>query len=46
MLLNETIELGVVRSFMVEGLKSALVGLRWLSFEAWISRVDHELREA
>ena len=42
-LLNEAIELGVVRSFIAEGLKSSLVGLRWLSFEAWMSRTDHEL---
>jgi len=28
MLLNEAAELGAVRGFMVEGLKSALVGLR------------------
>ncbi|KAJ8433988.1 hypothetical protein Cgig2_012681 [Carnegiea gigantea] len=44
-LLNEAVELGVVRGFMAEGLKSALVGLRWSSFEVWMSCVDHELRE-
>ncbi|KAJ8426858.1 hypothetical protein Cgig2_006533 [Carnegiea gigantea] len=33
MLLNEVVELGVIRGFMVEGLKLALVGLRWSSFE-------------
>ena len=33
MLLNEAIELSVVRGFIVEGLKSALMGLRWSSFE-------------
>ncbi|KAJ8450452.1 LOW QUALITY PROTEIN: hypothetical protein Cgig2_002137 [Carnegiea gigantea] len=41
-LLNEAIELSVVHGFMAEGLKSALVGLRWLSFEAWMSYVDNE----
>ncbi|KAJ8448911.1 hypothetical protein Cgig2_030767 [Carnegiea gigantea] len=46
MLLNEAIALGVARDFMAEGLKSALVGLRWSSFEVWMSCVDHELREA
>ncbi|KAJ8420553.1 hypothetical protein Cgig2_014916 [Carnegiea gigantea] len=46
MLLNEAVELGVVRGFMAEGLKSALEGLRWSSFEFWMSCVDHELREA
>ncbi|KAJ8429990.1 hypothetical protein Cgig2_033915 [Carnegiea gigantea] len=34
MLLNEAIELGVVHGFIAEGLRSALVGLRWSSFEA------------
>ncbi|KAJ8434807.1 hypothetical protein Cgig2_033529 [Carnegiea gigantea] len=46
MLLNEAVELGVVHGFIVEGLKSALVGLRWLSFKVWMSCVDHVLREA
>ncbi|KAJ8452431.1 hypothetical protein Cgig2_000020 [Carnegiea gigantea] len=46
MLLNEAMELGVVHGFMAEGLRSALVGLRWSNFEVWMSRVDHELREA
>ena len=45
-LLNEAVELGMASSFMAEGLKSALVGLRWSSFEVWMSCVDHELREA
>ncbi|KAJ8420107.1 LOW QUALITY PROTEIN: hypothetical protein Cgig2_011977 [Carnegiea gigantea] len=31
---------------MAEGLKSALVGLRWSSFEVWMSCVNHKLREA
>ncbi|KAJ8438013.1 LOW QUALITY PROTEIN: hypothetical protein Cgig2_029994 [Carnegiea gigantea] len=43
MLLNEAIERVC---FMAEGLKLALVGPGWSSFEAWMSRVDHELREA
>ncbi|KAJ8432241.1 hypothetical protein Cgig2_007642 [Carnegiea gigantea] len=46
MLLNEAIELGVVRYFMAEGLKSALVDLRWSSFEVWMSRIDDEVKEA
>ncbi|KAJ8445629.1 hypothetical protein Cgig2_018570 [Carnegiea gigantea] len=46
MLSNMTVELGVVRGFMAEGLKSALVGLRWSSFEVWMSCVNHELKEA
>jgi len=46
MLLNEAVELGVVHGFIAEGLKSALAGLRWSSFEVWMSCVDHELREA
>ncbi|KAJ8452514.1 hypothetical protein Cgig2_000103 [Carnegiea gigantea] len=33
MLLNEAMELGVVHGFMTEGSRSALVGLRWSSFE-------------
>ncbi|KAJ8426667.1 hypothetical protein Cgig2_030086 [Carnegiea gigantea] len=33
MLLDEAIELGMVRDFMAKGLKSALVGLRWSSLE-------------
>ena len=45
-LLNEAVDLGVVHAFMAVGLKSAPVGLRWSSFEVWISRVDHKLREA
>ncbi|KAJ8422442.1 hypothetical protein Cgig2_019159 [Carnegiea gigantea] len=45
-LLNEVIELGVVHGLMAKGLKSALVGLRWSSFEAWMSRADHKLKEA
>ncbi|KAJ8428792.1 hypothetical protein Cgig2_009977 [Carnegiea gigantea] len=46
MLLNEAAELGVVHGFMAEGLKAALGRLRWSSFEAWMSRVNHEQREA
>ncbi|KAJ8450529.1 LOW QUALITY PROTEIN: hypothetical protein Cgig2_020166 [Carnegiea gigantea] len=46
MLLNEAVELGVVSGFMAEGLKLALVGLRWSSFKVWMGYVDHELREA
>ncbi|KAJ8450534.1 hypothetical protein Cgig2_020171 [Carnegiea gigantea] len=46
MLLNEGVELGVVHGFTSEGLKSALVGLRWSSFEVWMSGVDHVRREA
>ncbi|KAJ8420765.1 hypothetical protein Cgig2_030941 [Carnegiea gigantea] len=46
MLWNEAVELGVASGFMAEGLKSALVGLRWSSFEVWMNCVDHELREA
>jgi len=46
MLLNEAVELGVVRGFMADGLKSSLVGLRWRCFEALMSCTDHELREA
>ncbi|KAJ8445592.1 hypothetical protein Cgig2_018533 [Carnegiea gigantea] len=45
MLLSEAVELGVVHDFMAEGLRLALVGLRWSSLEAWMSCVDHELRE-
>ena len=46
MLLHKAVELGVVHGFMVEGLRLALVGLWWSSFEVWMGRVDHELREA
>ncbi|KAJ8446926.1 hypothetical protein Cgig2_016468 [Carnegiea gigantea] len=45
MLLNEAVELGVVHGFIGKGLRPALVGLRWSSFEVWMSCVDHELRE-
>ncbi|KAJ8423208.1 hypothetical protein Cgig2_006761 [Carnegiea gigantea] len=38
MLLNEAVELGVVHGFMAEGLRSALLCLRWSSFEVWMSR--------
>ncbi|KAJ8444094.1 hypothetical protein Cgig2_025095 [Carnegiea gigantea] len=41
MLLNEAVELGVVHGFMVEGLRLALVGLRWSSFEAAEYICDH-----
>jgi len=44
MLLNEAVELGIVHGFIAEGLKSAVVGLRWSSFEVWMSCIDHELR--
>jgi len=44
MLLNEAVELHVVHDFMAKGLRLALVGLRWSSFEVWMSLVDHELR--
>ncbi|KAJ8428867.1 hypothetical protein Cgig2_010809 [Carnegiea gigantea] len=46
MLVNVAVELGVVGGFMAEGLKSPFVGLRWSSFEAWMSCIDHELKEA
>ncbi|KAJ8442957.1 hypothetical protein Cgig2_019530 [Carnegiea gigantea] len=46
MLLNEAIELGVMRGFMADCLKSLLVGLRWTCFEVWMSCTDHELRGA
>ncbi|KAJ8452457.1 hypothetical protein Cgig2_000046 [Carnegiea gigantea] len=46
MLLNDAIELGVVRSFIANDLKSTLIHLRWTWFEAWMSRTRHELREA
>ncbi|KAJ8428675.1 hypothetical protein Cgig2_006349 [Carnegiea gigantea] len=46
MLLNDAIELGVVRDFIADDLKSTLVGLRWTCFEAWMSRTSHKLREA
>ncbi|KAJ8420761.1 hypothetical protein Cgig2_030937 [Carnegiea gigantea] len=45
MLLNDAVELGVVRGFIADDLKSTLVGLRWTCFEAWMSRTSHELRE-
>ncbi|KAJ8423818.1 hypothetical protein Cgig2_017381 [Carnegiea gigantea] len=41
MLLNEAVELRVVHGFMTEGLRSALVGLRWSSFEAAEYIRDH-----
>ncbi|KAJ8431114.1 hypothetical protein Cgig2_004705 [Carnegiea gigantea] len=46
MLLNEAVELGVAYDFTIEGLKSALVGLRWSTFEVWMGCVDHVLRAA
>ncbi|KAJ8453133.1 LOW QUALITY PROTEIN: hypothetical protein Cgig2_008017 [Carnegiea gigantea] len=46
MLLNEAVKLGVVRRFIVKGLKTSLVGLRWSCFEARMSCTDHKLREA
>ncbi|KAJ8447437.1 hypothetical protein Cgig2_019431 [Carnegiea gigantea] len=46
MLLNEAVELGVAHNFTAEGMRAALVGLRWLTFEVWISCVDDVLRTA
>ncbi|KAJ8428107.1 hypothetical protein Cgig2_025449 [Carnegiea gigantea] len=46
MLLNEVVELGVAHEFSTEGLKSALVGVRWSAFKVWMDCVDHALRTA
>ena len=46
MFLNEAIELDIVHGFSAEGSRAALVGLRWSTFEVWMSCVDHVLREA
>ncbi|KAJ8431112.1 hypothetical protein Cgig2_015680 [Carnegiea gigantea] len=35
-LLNDAIELCVVRNFIADDLKSTLVGLRWTCFETWL----------
>ncbi|KAJ8434801.1 LOW QUALITY PROTEIN: hypothetical protein Cgig2_033751 [Carnegiea gigantea] len=43
MLLNEAVELGVFYGRRPEVIPC---GLRWSCFEAWMSRVNHELREA
>ncbi|KAJ8430667.1 LOW QUALITY PROTEIN: hypothetical protein Cgig2_033823 [Carnegiea gigantea] len=46
MLLNEAVELGMAHEFTTVGLKSALIGLRWSTFEVWMGYVDHVLRAA
>ncbi|KAJ8420400.1 hypothetical protein Cgig2_028072 [Carnegiea gigantea] len=46
MLLNDAIELGIVSGFLASDLRSSLEGLRWTSFEAWLSRTSRDLREA
>ncbi|KAJ8426452.1 hypothetical protein Cgig2_031101 [Carnegiea gigantea] len=46
MLLNDAVELGIVSGFLTDDLKSSLEGLRWTSFEAWLSHTSHDLREA
>ncbi|KAJ8433169.1 hypothetical protein Cgig2_023813 [Carnegiea gigantea] len=37
--------LGIVSSFLAVDLKLTLEGLRWTSFEAWLSGTSHDLRE-
>ncbi|KAJ8438368.1 LOW QUALITY PROTEIN: hypothetical protein Cgig2_027353 [Carnegiea gigantea] len=44
MLLNEAGELGMAYDFTTEGLKSALAGRRWSTFEVWMGCVNHVLR--
>ncbi|KAJ8444575.1 hypothetical protein Cgig2_013854 [Carnegiea gigantea] len=46
MLLNDAIVLGIVRGFIVDDLKSTLMGLRWTCFEACLSRTSRDLCEA
>jgi len=43
MVVNETLELGVLSKALVEDLKSALVGLRWFNFKAWLQLNMHVL---
>ncbi|KAJ8439645.1 hypothetical protein Cgig2_021657 [Carnegiea gigantea] len=38
MVVNDALELDVLRRDMVELLKSALIGLRWSTFEVWLRR--------
>ncbi|KAJ8433878.1 hypothetical protein Cgig2_021261 [Carnegiea gigantea] len=46
MLLNDAVDLGIVSGFLADDLKLSLKGLRWTSFEAWLSRTSRGLREA
>ncbi|KAJ8424066.1 hypothetical protein Cgig2_028739 [Carnegiea gigantea] len=45
MLLNDAIELGIMSGPMAVDLKLTLEGLRWASFESWLSRNNHDLME-
>ena len=45
MLLNNAVEPGIVSIFLVVNLKLTLKGLRWTSFEAWLSCTSHDLQE-
>ncbi|KAJ8444806.1 hypothetical protein Cgig2_014995 [Carnegiea gigantea] len=44
-LLNDVVGLGIVSGFIVVDLKLTLEGLRWTSFEAWLSHNSRELLE-
>jgi len=46
MLLNVAVELGIVSGPMAIDLKLTLEGLRWASFESWLSRNKRSLMEA
>ncbi|KAJ8430929.1 hypothetical protein Cgig2_033557 [Carnegiea gigantea] len=46
MLLNDAVELGIVSGFIAVDLKLTLEGMRWTSFEAWLSRTSRKLGEA
>jgi len=43
MVVNDALELGVMSRDMVEALKLALKGLRWLIFESWLRINKHAL---
>ncbi|KAJ8435834.1 LOW QUALITY PROTEIN: hypothetical protein Cgig2_003857 [Carnegiea gigantea] len=46
MLLNDAVKLGTASGFLAVDLKLALEGLRWMSFEAWLSCTSRDLWEA
>ncbi|KAJ8449210.1 hypothetical protein Cgig2_021674 [Carnegiea gigantea] len=45
LLLNDAIKLAIVSGFLAIDLKLTLEGLRWTSFEAWLSRTSRDLWE-
>jgi len=45
MLLNDTVNLGVLRGWMIGVMESALKELRWSTFQAWVGRNRSKILE-